>query len=144
MGLIFVVISCKPQTGVKTSSQITADGSDMETITLKLKGNGSNILESQNNAVLAGFDALMFQGIPQTSFNKPLIDNKVEFLKNHKTFFEQNINPTLLVKYVSSINTITKFSKSKSGSFGVYEITINVASFKSFLESNGVLRKFGF
>lgn len=108
-----------------------------QTLTLTTSGNGRDESLAREDAIKRAMNALLFQGIPRSQWNKPLVKNKGEHANFFGRFFSRD-------KYLDFIvnNSVTKSTK-KKGILLDLQTEINVAALRRYLESEGIIRGFG-
>ena len=119
---------------------------DNQTITLASVGYGRNKKNALNNAEINAFDVLLFKGIPNSPFTKPLIPAKESEVKSKNESFFKNFYTLLgykefVIKY-STLSPPNKDKRTKKMTATV-QITINVSSLRRNLEQNNITPKFG-
>jgi hypothetical protein len=137
--------SCAKKIVAPLTAEVNVVNEDKhKTIELRSIGFGKNTQEAIYDSEKKAFEILFFRGIPNTSIENPLIgSNENEIISKHslyfKRFFESRYKSFIMSAYESSPN-----QKNKGVTSVVSDIKINILSLKKDLESNNVIRKFGF
>lgn len=112
-------------------------------ISLKAGGYGDTKSRSINNAIENAFTSLLLRGVPGTNQSTPLLGKNSESVySQHSAFFEnfmKNDKEAYLIK--KEVGTY-KFLNVNAPSTNV-TLLINLASLRSHLEQNGIIREFG-
>lgn len=143
---IFLTISCASKKMVTPlTAEVNVVNEDKnKTIELRSVGFGKGIEEATYDSEKKAFEILFFRGIPNTHIENPLIGaNESEILSKHQKYF----NSFFSSRYKSFIMSIYKSSpsqKNKGITSVVYDIKINTMALKKDLETNNIIRKFGF
>lgn len=111
-----------------------------------------NVLVYAKNEKVASVDAklyavntLLFRGVSNSSYNRPMIGTNEEEIKNkHANYFDSFYNNRYMT-FITSAIAKSKLAKDESKrKCMLFEITIQKHTLKMDLENNGVIRKFGF
>ena len=110
-------------------------------ITVKSIGYGKSQKKSHEIAEKNLFDVLFFRGLPGSSQKQPLIGiNEQELKRQHKDYFNQFYNRKYYMTFLSGSEPTNK--KIKKGL--EVEIKVHFRALRSELESQGIIRKFGY
>lgn len=137
--------SCAKKITAPLTAEVNAINEDKhKTIEVRSVGFGNNTQEAIYDSEKKAFEILFFRGIPNTSIENPLIgSNENEIISKHplyfKRFFESRYKSFIMSVYESSPS-----QKNKGVTSVVSDIKINILSLKKDLESNNIIRKFGF
>ena len=97
----------------------------------------------EQEAQLAGLRCLMFNGIPDTKFNKPLLDEgEVKTKDNNPEYFD-DLYSRRYTDYVSGCVMKSKFKKSGVGKSTLFEVTVRPFEIRKDLEKNKIKTKLG-
>ncbi|WP_299362368.1 hypothetical protein [Winogradskyella sp.] len=138
-------ISCAKKITVPLTAEVNVVNEDAhKTIELRSVGFGNNIDEATYDSEKKAFEILFFRGIPNTHIENPLIGaNENEILSKHpsyfKSFFESRYKSFIMSIYQSSPT-----QKNNGVTSVVNDIKINTMALKRDLETNNIIRKFGF
>ena len=146
---ILGLLSCSPKLQNFYSGEVNFlyKGASQGSIGVSSTGYGKYqadaIMDAQKNA----FKVLLFNGIPDTDMNIPLIENENDFRLKHAKYFKKFFDNDYYRTFMMSSTKSSKLSKVK-GSQGAKSITleikINYNSLRRDLEQNGIIRTFGF
>ena len=99
--------------------------------------------ELQHVAYVAGIKCVMFNGIPDTKFNRPLLnEGEKSLIEKYPTYFE-NLYNERFDDYVKECNMMSKFKKSGVGKGTLFQITVRVFDLRKDLEKNNIKKSFG-
>lgn len=143
--IISLTISCSQKVVVPLTAEVNVINEDKhKTIELRSIGYGKNTQEAFYDSERKAFEILFFRGIPNTSIENPLIgSNEHEIISKHPSYFE-NFFKSRYKSFIMSEYEPSPSQRSKGIISVVSDIKINIVSLKKDLESNGVIRKFGF
>ena len=115
-------------------------GNDAVTITLNVDVKDKKNLEKE--AEFAALKVLMFDGVPNTRYNRPFMKEGYKSVyAQHPTYFQTLYNTTSS-DYISDIEILTKFKKSDNKTTKV-KITVKPLWLRRNLESNGIIKRMG-
>lgn len=145
---IFFAISGLQYCGPKLppySAEVEFTGKEAQgTIILKSQGFGKNQYEAILDAQINAFKTILFQGIPGTELNVPLVNNESEASAMNKDYFKRFFNELYFKKHVMSSTEASNLIAVKGGKKIAINIKINYNSLRKDLEQNQVIRKFGY
>lgn len=100
---------------------------------------------ASTNAKLYAINTLLFRGISNSSYNRPMIGTNEEEIKNkHSNYFDSFYN-NRYITFITSAIAKSKLAKDETKrKCMLFEITMQKRSLKTDLENNGIIRKFGF
>jgi hypothetical protein len=135
---------CSPKNNTYTSEVNFLYKEAQGTIAVKSIGYGQDQQKAISDAQRNAFKVILFQGLPGTELNVPLIENKNEATSKNseylKNFFENDYYKNFMMSSTESSNLIrTKGNKKIS-----VDIKINYNSLRKDLEQNQLIRKFGY
>lgn len=94
-------------------------------------------------AYLAGIRCVMFDGIPESRFNKPLLsEGEITSTENNHIYFD-DLYGKRYTDYIKNCMMLSKFKKSGYGQSTLFEITVRVSMLRKDLEKHSVRTKFG-
>ena len=116
------------------------NGNDAVSITLNVDVKDKKNLEKE--AEFAALKVLMFDGVPNTRYNRPFMKEGYKSVyAQHPTYFQTLYNTTSS-DYISDIEILTKFKKSDNKTTKV-KITVKPLWLRRNLESNGIIKRMG-
>lgn len=114
-------------------------------ITLESTGFGPTTQAAELDAIREAFAAIMFEGIPQyTGLSRPFISNISTFNREHPDFLEKFMRSGAFDPFVTTSFPATLIPRVSKGKGVSKQLTINYKNFRTHLEQNGVIRKFGY
>ena len=121
---------------------ISATRSD---VTLRSTGYGKNVKLATKDAEQNAINTLLYSGVEGTSYSLPLIPiTRSEAESQNKKFFE-NFYDISYKDFIMSSVTVTAFGKdAEKRKCVTLDVCVRAESLRSFLEKNGVIRRFGF
>lgn len=143
--ILFIFTSCSKKMYTPLTAEVNVINEDKhKTIELRSIGFGENKSSAIYDSEKKAFEILFFRGIPNTAIETPMIgtDENVQ-LNKHSSYF----NTFFKSRYKSFIMSIYEASpsqKNKKQVSVVNDIKINIQSLKKDLETQGIIRKFGF
>lgn len=111
--------------------------STSETLTLITSGNGRDESLARKDAIKRAINALLFQGVPKSQWDKPLVKEKEE----HTIFFSRFFRGDKYLDFIVN-NSVTKSTR-KKGILLDLQTEINIGALRRYLESEGIIRGFG-
>ena len=146
LGLILILglHSCSPKLHSYSAEVNFLYKEEQGTIAVKSTGYGKNQSEAVADAQVNAFKVLLFNGLPGTELNVPLIENEFEAKSKNsnyfKKFFEERNYKTFIMSSTESSNLI----KMKGTKKITVDVKINYNSLQKDLEQNQLIRKFGY
>lgn len=127
------------------SAEVNFIGKEAQgTITVKSDGFGNNQYNAVIDAQVNAFKIILFQGIPGTELNVPLVDNETEATAMNKDFFKIFFKELYFKKHIMSSVEASNLINVKGGKKITVNVKINFNSLRKDLEQNQVIRKFGY
>ncbi len=117
---------------------------DENTAFVRSAGYGKNRFEILANAEERAFKAVMFTGIPGGTPSRPLIANEQKSREQYRSFYQEFFNGRVYLDYMISNTPSSEIEKVKGNKRMMCDIKINLAGLRAHLESNQVIRKFGY
>lgn len=94
-------------------------------------------------AYLSGIRCVLFEGIPGTKFDKPLLsEGEVTLMDKNPTYFDGLYNRRY-VDFVKECLMISKYKKSEVKKATLFQITIKALDLRKDLEKNNIKKKLG-
>lgn len=123
-----------------TVIETSMNGNDAVSITLNVDVKDKKNLELE--AQFAALKVLIFDGVPNTRFNRPFLkDGYKSSYALHPSYFQTLYNTTSF-DYISEMETLSKFKKSDNKTTKV-KVTVKPLLLRRNLESNGIIKKMG-
>ncbi|MBE6318630.1 MAG: hypothetical protein E7081_06625 [Bacteroidales bacterium] len=115
-----------------------------ETITLRCTGYGKNASKASNDAEISAIKSLLFHGIPNSKYRIAFIQgNQAIIEQDNKPFFE-NFYKSEYKNFIEESVIATPFDKNENKQKCItLDIEIKASNLKSYLEKQGLIRKFG-
>jgi hypothetical protein len=122
----------------------TVMSSTKQTVTFRVIGYGKNVKTAMADAELSAIKTSCFIGAPGTSFSRPLVtDNRDVAESKNKDFFE-TFYESGYKDYIETSTLVTPFGKdAEKRKCLTMDICIRTEQLRSYLEKNGIVRKFG-
>ena len=138
-------VSCAQKVAAPLTAEVNVINEDAnKTIELRSIGFGGNLKEAMYDAEKKAFEILFFRGIPNTAIEKPLVGpNENELLAKHSGYFKQFFD-TRYKSFIMSVYQSAPSRRKKGIVSSVNDLKINVLALKKDLETNNIIRKFGF
>lgn len=139
------ILACSPKLniGYERTGMVTCDKYDKMTITLisesQAASTSNGIYYAERNAI----ENLLFKGIPKSNQEKPLIPNEYAAKDKHADFLFDFIENRGYKSYVISSLIVNDYSN-RGVHMVTEEIKIDLTNLRRYLESNQVIKKFGF
>lgn len=124
--------------------QVNCIDTNGETMTFRVVGYGKNAKAASRNAELNVIKTLMFEGVPNTRQNIPMVP---ETESEAMSKYAKELSPFFDGQYQSEITRsviVRKFGKDINKQKSItLDITVNIRALRNKLEGIGVIRKFG-
>lgn len=141
--LLFILL-CSIFTTADAQYHCTVMSATRSNVTLRCIGYGKNVKIAVKSAELGAIETLLYVGATGTPYSLPLISNKVEAESKNKSFFD-TFYESSYKNFVESSVTVTAFGKdSEKRKCVTLDVNIRAEQLRSYLENNGIIRKFGF
>ena len=114
------------------------------TIVLRSSGQAKNEALAIDDADKKAFRTLLFYGIPSSVQSRPVIENEMQSKQANPAFFKNFFDKKDYNTFVVNSSTYSSVKRSSKSHYVIRELKINLRSLRANLESNGVIRKFGF
>jgi hypothetical protein len=142
--LFLVLLACNsPKT---FTGEVNYVGSkEPGTLLLNAAGYGRTKKEAIENAERNAFTNLIFKGIPGSQYSLPLVPQGDEAKQKYMPYFKALLEQEGYKKFMMSSDLQTGFAPIKRGSENAVNLVkIDVTSLRRDLESNNIIRKFGY
>lgn len=112
------------------------------TVWVKASGYGKDESSAVHDAQMAAVKQLLFQGIPGTAWNLPMVPNESISKRDHAVFYREFLEQKGYRDFImsSSSTPLTKVEGTKRLDS---TIKLNVQAMRMHLEKNNIIRKFG-
>lgn len=94
-------------------------------------------------AQCAAIRAVMFDGISNTTFHKPLLTDGEKTMINKYPSYFNNLYTERYVDFIAGYQAISKFKKADKDKSTLYEVRVKVLSLRKDLEKNNIKKHFG-
>ena len=112
-------------------------------IIINLTINCTNKKAVKQEACIAALKAILFDGISNTIFNKPLLpDGELTSYQQNQSYFD-NLYNYRYSDFINSCIMLSKFKKAENKST-LFQIDVKVLTLRKDLERNNIKRKIGF
>ncbi|MDE6216039.1 hypothetical protein [Bacteroides sp.] len=112
-------------------------------VKLSLKVYGKNKKTIDADAQYAAIRVALFDGCPNTMYNKPLLDDgETTSFEQYPSYFDGLYNYRLS-DFIASCIAVSKFKGADKKKGTLYEIQVKVLQLKKDLEKNGIKNKIG-
>ncbi|SFM90132.1 hypothetical protein SAMN05421738_10414 [Algoriella xinjiangensis] len=139
--ILLLFIGCSKHIS-PNSSNLHMINSSSQQIIVSVEGIGNNEGEAIYNGELKMIKTLLFQGIPDTNYSLPLINESEENVMNNNPFYFERFYTDKYKNFIVS-NQVLSNTKSKGVHVLRMEIVVNTSALRRDLEQNNVIRKFG-
>lgn len=112
------------------------------TLWVKATGYGKDEAAATHDAHMAAVKHLLFQGIPGTPWNLPMVPDESISKRDHATFYTQFLDQKGYRDFVMSSNS-TPLVKVEGSKRLESTVKLNVQAMRMHLEKNNIIRKFG-
>lgn len=94
-------------------------------------------------AQCAAIRAVLFDGIPNTSFHKPLLNSgEKTMISQHSAYFN-DLYAERYTDFIMGYSALSKFKKADTDKSTLYEIRVKALSLRKDLENNKIRKQFG-
>lgn len=116
------------------------------TITIRSTGFGRNVDEAMNSAEQYAVELLLFRGLPGSQQTIPLVGIDEAIVKSrYKQYFQELLTDGRYKTFLLSSIPVSDFAKhARSQKNVIMDVRINIIALRSDLETNGIIRKFGY
>lgn len=145
--LIFSILTIFSCSSPKTiTGEVNYLGSkETGTIDVNAAGYGRTKKEATENAERNAFHNLLFKGIPGSQYALPLVPDGENAQKLHKKYFNDLLTQDGYKRFMMTSSLQSGFKPISKGQENVTnQIRIDVTSLRRDLESNHIIRKFGY
>ncbi len=146
LGLLFFSCNRKSQqVRIPTTAQVNlVEEVRYKTLDVRSVGYGKSSNDAIRNAEINSFDILLFRGIPQSAYERPMVGTLEKDIKSDNSGYFGPFYKNRYKSFMTHSYDAVPVQKQKGGYYvAVRNVGINVLSLKSDLEANKVIRKFG-
>ena len=142
---ITLLIACIALAEASAQYQASVAGATKDAVTLRCTGYGKKAAIAATDAELSAIKTLLFAGAQGTPYSIPLIQESKEATEEkYKSFFDDFYNNTYK-NFIESSVIVAPYGKNALKQKCItLDVCIRVAQLRAYLESNGIIRKFGF
>lgn len=109
-------------------------------LVVNVESSNKNMIE--RDAKYAALKIIMFDGLPETKYSKPLLpEGEIHTIADHPDYFDKLYN-TYSSDFIKGIRQLTKYKKGP-GKSTQFEIVVDVIKLRRDLEKNKIMKKFG-
>jgi len=142
--LTFAVLSCSSPRGFYTYKVASIPSAEEGVIYLESSGIAGNEKDAYNDAAGNAFSTVLYKGLPGSVQPKALVDDEALAKKNHPGAMDCFTKFECYNKFIVATEKTGIPVKEKNGTVVNLRLKINLSSLKTYLETNGVIRRFGF
>lgn len=146
IGLAMAMVSCSSSQPVAMRNEVSKVDQPAEsepgTIWVKASGYGRDEVSAVHDAQMAAVRHLLFQGIPGTPWNLPMVPDESVSKRDHAEFYERFLDQKGYRDFIMSSSS-TPLTKVEGGKRLDSTIKLNVQGIRTYLEKNDIIRKFG-
>lgn len=144
LSLIVFVASCNATKMIPFSrtGMVKCVEKDRTTITLESESTASSFETSKEYAVRNAFENLLFKGVPDSNQERPLVSNESSFMSDHKTLYNNLIKAKEYQLFILQSDVVDTY-KTNTTHVTKVKLHVDLKAFKTYLEKNGAIRKFG-
>lgn len=140
MFLFFSVLACAQTNSYQL---IKAENISSSTVKLTLMVYGKSKKTIDTDAKNAAIKTVLFNGCPDTPYNKPLLDSgEITISEQHPSYFE-NLYTYRIGDFISQCLQASSFKKGDKAKGTLYEVQVKVLLLRRDLEKNGIRKKIG-
>ena len=146
--VLFLFGSCSPKiTSTPSVSLMERDAQGL--VSLTATGYGNNQADREHSAQRIAFETILFKGLPSSATSAlrlPMIEKPTEAQSKNKAFFNAFFEKGKMQDFVQSMAVSGGQRKlaSKHSMAQEFALKINYDALRKHLESEGVIRKFGY
>ncbi|WP_179320196.1 hypothetical protein [Winogradskyella helgolandensis] len=142
---VLMLIACKA-TPTPLVADVTYKSYEKQIMSVASIGYGSKLETALENAQKNAIDVILFRGVPNSSLNTPLVGtNESNAKQTHQSYFEEFYANKRYTSFITQSVSNTPIKKLENGNKGIKAtIKVNIEALKRDLESNGIIRKFGY
>lgn len=129
---------------VSAQYQVSVLNVTEDAISMRCVGYGKKAVTASMDAELSAIKTLLFVGVQNTKYSVPLVrEDKTVIENKFRSFFEVFYNKEYQ-NYIESSVIVTPFGKNKLKQKCItLDVCIRVNQLRTYLENNGIIRKFG-
>jgi len=142
---VILFVNCASNKIGTVSTQVVAlSGTEDGTISIRSTGQGNKEADAVKTAEIRAFNTLIFYGLTSSVQTRPMVENESEVKKKHASFFDNFFEKGGYKNFIVSSSTSTSSQKAGKYIYLNRDIKINLRSLRTNLETNNIIRKFGY
>ncbi|MGV1012468.1 MAG: hypothetical protein ACOYBS_08470 [Flavobacterium sp.] len=143
--VLLVFTGCAKKIQAEYSAEVTLQSNDHDgTMTVRCFGYGNNNQTAISNAQKNALSVLMFKGLPGSELRVPLVDNENESKNSNPTYYKNLFENGYSNTFIISSDIISPLVDYNNTKRLIVNIKININSLRRDLETNKIIRKFGY
>ena len=143
LSIVFVTSCSTPKSVVyQRSGKVMCQKYEEGVIHLVAEANAESTAKAVAYAERNAIENLLFKGVPNSNQEKPIIPNESEAMKKNAAYFQNLFQNTGYQKFVMQSEVAEKTIEGKTY-FVKQKVSVDLNAFRSDLEQNKVVRKFG-
>lgn len=117
------------------------ESSSVVKLTLMVYGKSKKTIDA--DAQNAAIKTVLFEGCPNTPYNKPLLESgEITSFEQHPSYFD-NLYNYRFYDFISGYSPVSSFKKGDKAKGTLYEVQIKVLLLRKDLDKNGIRNKMG-
>ena len=141
--LCFMLACSAPSAFVyQRSGKVVCQKYEQDVIHLRAEASAETTAKAISFAERNAIENLLFKGIPASNQEKPLVANETEAMRQNPEYFNNLINKEDYQRFVMKSEIIENVAEQKAH-FVKQLISIDLNAFRTDLEQNKIVRKFG-
>ena len=138
-----ILVSCSPKViPYQRTGEVNAVSHENSIVTVSSVGRAGSKNTAIHYAERNAFENILFKGVPNTNQESPLIPDENTALRNNEKLISSLLTKEGYLRYIMDSYTITS---NNSGGVHVVDqsVKIDIKALRKYLESQGILKKFG-
>ncbi len=128
----------------RTAEVNYAGESEKGTIFLEVIGYGKGWETATEEAEKKAFEILLFQGLPATANDKPIVEDETTSKQENEEFYKEFFTQKKYKNFMMKISSSTKPKKVRKQKQATFYFKINIDALRKHLEDKQIIRKFGY
>ncbi len=142
---MYLFTGCAKKIQAEYSAEVTLQSNDHDgTMTVRCFGYGNNNQTAISNAQKNALSVLLFKGLPGSELRVPLVDNEYESKNSNPTYYKNLFENGYSNTFIMSSDIISPLVDYNNTKRLIVNIKININSLRRDLETNKIIRKFGY
>lgn len=142
--LLLVLAGCSTSRGFYTYRVASLPDADEGTIYIDATGLSGSEQDADNNAAYNAFNAILFNGVPNSVQKQPLVDDEAKAKSEHADIINCFRTFECYSRFIITTEKVGLPQKLSNGIAVDVKFKINLTELRKYLEQNHVIRKFGF